>query len=115
MRPNKLFCVSLLIAVYALAEGAHGQDANPSNQAPVCLDATLPVIGLPATDGISFDLTAADLLKQCQTQDGGQLTLVEPSEPMHFNPQPNSTDSRSFTVQDDQGRTTSAKVTVTRD
>lgn len=115
MRPNKLFALSLSLAVYALAYGAHAQDGNNLDQAPACHDATLPVIGLPATDGVSFDLMAADLLKQCQAQDDGQLTLVDPTEPMHFNPQPNSTDTRTFMVQDDQGRTTTAKVTVTRE
>jgi len=108
---RKIIILAVLSSLAAAIPVANAQDASVLS----CRDLIIPVTGVPDRVPLSFTIPKENLVKQCTASDGNIITLITPQEDITVTPEPGSTKSVTFQVQDDEGQTASAKLIVTRD
>jgi hypothetical protein len=104
----------LALGLGVVVTGAPQTVAQTSAPAVSCKDMNIPLGTLPADTIISFTVTSANLVQQCQSSTGLALTLITPKAGITVNPKPNFSQTIPFTVSDSKGNTATANVIVTR-
>jgi hypothetical protein len=100
----------LSLAAIAVTTTVHAQN----KPALTCKDLAIPLHGLPTDTPLSISLTPAQLVAQCTSSTGDQLTLVSPQGGISLAPAAGEARTATFTVQDTHGNSVSARVTVSR-
>ena len=100
-----------LAAATLTATSATAQDTNELT----CQDLVMAITAVPDAVPLTFTVPLDDFVKQCTSTSNAAISLTSPTSSVTVNPEPNSSQTIEFSVQDDSGHTATANLIVTRD